>query len=650
MVTTTRANASAAPTDQQPSTQRSGPKPPPRLVPDDSLFQASLLRLHDSHSSDVDRRFAALASLPTPVAPELCKRMWIPASRLTAEHNIQEILESLATDNQPDVWKTSRSHLRDFTRIPNQGISFVCTSDDALRRLGGVQLQICESTVTIRKYSGYDKLYYVDLQRLPSDVSDPSIYDWFVTRGVIPTLITPTYAHGELKSRARTVYFNSVVCPECLFEPNGDPLRAIHFIEGEKPCFVRHRQRKFNQVQPPSLRPPQRRPSDISDDSMKSLAAEPRQAVPASTPTPDAPSQDTSTPPDIVVSSTYPRRPSSPQQKSFILGSVHTDEPAWKLVQHSQYGVINRDGPKFITPENGQPCELTTAVNDPHALVYQIPIAPNMYDILQDEGFDSSLPPDVDLYPGVFEEGAEAPLPISGFMADSSLLPLANSVRTLQDARKLPIKVEQVTPTELQHIIDDYLSSEWVNFRSHDDVLAAVQVQPSYFRRAFTLPRAHQERLFQTHAIYRAINAEPLQQDECQDFLGRLRTRLNIDPSDMVSTFVRLFPDTNTQAAAINSALSDLFLMIFAPSIYFDPVKLQALLPELLPPKRIRLAPFLLWSDLNLVHIARTDVSQIFMGDKRTPPHVVTAMRYLSQAELPPSLEIGPSRLVCPRL
>ncbi|KAI9918555.1 hypothetical protein PsorP6_011606 [Peronosclerospora sorghi] len=33
------------------------------------------------------------------------------------------------------------------------------------------------------------------------------------------------------------------------------------------------------------------------------------------------------------------------------------------------------------------------------------------------------------------------------------------------------------------------------------------------------------------------------------------------------------------------------------------------------------------------------------MGDKRTPPHVVTAMRYLSQAELPPSLEIGPSRL-----
>ncbi|KAI9920277.1 hypothetical protein PsorP6_015690 [Peronosclerospora sorghi] len=175
-------------------------------------------------------------------------------------------------------------------------------------------------------------------------------------------------------------------------------------------------------------------------------------------------------------------------------------------------------------------------------------------------------------------------------------------------------------------------------------------LQPSYFRRAFTLPRAHQERLFQTHAIYRAINAEPLQQDECQDFLGRLRKRLNIDPSDMVSTFVRLFPDTNTQAAAINSALSDLFLMIFAPSIYFDPVKLQALLPELLPPKRIRLAPFLLWSDLNLVHIARTDVSQIFMGDERTPPHVVTALRYLAQAELPPSLEIGPSRLVCPRL
>ncbi|KAI9921632.1 hypothetical protein PsorP6_001420 [Peronosclerospora sorghi] len=509
MVTTSRANAPSTPTDQEPSAQR--PKPPPRLVPDDSLFQASLQRIHDCHSADMDRLFAALASLPTPVAPGLCKRMWIPASRLTAERNIQEILESLATDNQPDVWKQSRSHLRDFTRIPNQGIAFVCTSDDALRRLGGFQLQICDSTVTIRKYSGYNKLYYVYLQRLPFDVSDVAIYGWLVTRGVIPTLITPTYAHGELNFRSRTIYFNSVGFPECLFEPNGDPLREIHFIEGEKPCF----------------------------------------AAPAPAPIPDAKTQANSTPPDIFVSSTYPHRPEAHQQNRLILVSVNKDEPAWKLVQHSQYGVIHRDGPKFITPANVQPCELIAKASDPHALVYQIPIMPNMYDILQDEGFESSLPPDVDIYTAVLDEEDEAPLPISGYIPDSTLLPLAKSVRTLKDVRKVPIKVDQVTPTELQRIIDDYITNVWANLFSHDDVIAAIQNQPAYFRHAFILIPTHQERLYKTHAIYRAINADPLQQRESLDYQGRLQARLNIDRIDMDSNFSRRFPDTNTQAAAI---------------------------------------------------------------------------------------------------
>ncbi|KAI9917693.1 hypothetical protein PsorP6_013101 [Peronosclerospora sorghi] len=320
----------------------------------------------------MDRRFAELASLPAPVAPEMCKRMWIPASCLTAERNIHEILESLASYNQPDVWRQFRSHLRDFTRIPNQ---------DALRRLGGVQPQICDFTVTIRKYSGYDKIYYVDLQRLPADVPDLAIYDWFVARGVTPILITPTYAQGELKSRARTVYFSSVACPDCLFEANGDPLWEIHFIEGEKQCFVRHRQRRYNQVKPPSLRSPPRRPSGIYDESMKSLAeatAVPSQPVPAPSPTSDESPQVVATKSDLKVSSTYPHRADTQQPKRFMLGVVSKDEPAWKLVQHSQYGVIQPGGPKFISPQNAEPCNLTVEATDPHALACRVPIMPNM--------------------------------------------------------------------------------------------------------------------------------------------------------------------------------------------------------------------------------------------------------------------------------
>ncbi|KAI9919544.1 hypothetical protein PsorP6_017797 [Peronosclerospora sorghi] len=136
-----------------------------------------------------------------------------------------------------------------------------------------------------------------------------------------------------------------------------------------------------------------------------------------------------------------------------------------------------------------------------------------MYDILQDDGFDSSLSPDVDISSAVLDEEDEAPLPISGLMPDSPLLPLTKSVRTLQDVRKVPIKVEKVTPKEFHRILHDYIINEWVNFCSHDDVLAAVQVQPAYFRRAFSLLPAHQERLYKTHAIYRTLNAEPLQQE-----------------------------------------------------------------------------------------------------------------------------------------
>ncbi|KAI9915373.1 hypothetical protein PsorP6_007815 [Peronosclerospora sorghi] len=229
--------------------------------------------------------------------------------------------------------------------------------------------------------------------------------------------------------------------------------------------------------------------------SSANTATEPPQAAPAPAPIPDAKTQVNSTAPDIVVSSTYPHRTDAHQQKRLILGSVKQDNPAWKLVQHSQYGVIQRDCPKFITPSNGQPYELFAEDSDPHDLVYQIPIMPNMYDILQDDGFDSSLTPDVDISSAVLDEEDEASLPISGLMTDSPLLPLTQNVRILQEVRKVPIKVEQVTPTELQRIIDDYLTNEWVNFGSHDDVLAAIQVQPAYFRRAFSLLPDHQDRL-----------------------------------------------------------------------------------------------------------------------------------------------------------
>ncbi|KAI9916878.1 hypothetical protein PsorP6_017829 [Peronosclerospora sorghi] len=537
--------------------------------------------------------------------------MWIPAGKLTAEHNIHEILESLASDTQPEVWRQSRAHLRDFSRIPHQGISFVCTSDDALRRLGGVKLKVCDNDVTIRKHSSYDKLNYVDLLCLPADVPDMAVYDWFVARGSRPILITPTQVQGELKSRGRTVYFHSVACPDQLFEPNGEPLREITFVEGEKPCFVQHRLRRYNKVTPPSLRPKPLSPSEISDTCMDSAADD----------TPSRPSSDMEAYPSTT---SQPVQPTPPAEESFpiipspgpdpstqqvpdlsrriILGSVDaTAAPLWQLVQHYQYEVINREGPKFLEPDNIQSCELRLDDADPNLLVYSIPVMPNIYNILQDDGYYPTLPPYVDLSPAVHDQDDDMTTP---FLVSLLTNPQA---RELKAVRKIPIKADQVTIQELQDIIDEFLQTELQHYQAHADVLAAIQVQPAYFRRLFSLSNEFQERVFKAHAVYRTVCAEPLQEGENVVVHERLSTRFKLDSNDLSTVFSQMFPAEDRQQAALNSAISDLFVMIFAPGIYFDPVKIKALLPDCLPPKLVRLSPFLTWSDVNLLCLTKSD-------------------------------------------
>ncbi|KAE8963729.1 hypothetical protein PR001_g29281, partial [Phytophthora rubi] len=578
---------SRPPRQQPPRPPARRQAPPPRLMPDDSLFRASLARLDDDLSTDVDRRFAALAPLPTPVEPEQCTQMWIPAGRVTADHHLREILASLDSDSQPQMWRDAKPHLRDFYVTPHRGISFVCTSDQALQRLGGVELVICGTPVTIRRYSNYDKLYYVDLQRLPADTSDRAIYDWFVDRSARPILITPSHGVGQLISRARTVYFNAVQCPATLFEPNGEPLREIFFADGEKPCFVQHKLHRFNRVKPPSLRQPPRKSSVVSDASMRNpddatqRTGSPRDSSDVSPPLDssgatsslDSSGQPSGRTRSLAAESHVPR---------MILGSVSVQEPEWRLVQHSQHGILDRREP-FLEPEGAVPCDLSTDPADPHALVYTFPVSPNTYEVLSDEGYDTSLPPDVDITVTTVDEDGMTTT-VSGFTADSSLLPRAEEVRTLKSARQMDLKVQHVSVAELQQAIDEFVDKEVLTYTTHDDVLAAIQVQPAYFRRIFRLPVNVQEQLFRAHAVYRTICAEPLLEDESSDALARLQRRYGVDSPDAAAFFDHMFPEKPRQDAALHSALCDLFWMIFAPSVYIDPVKIQAIIPDRLPP------------------------------------------------------------------
>ncbi|KAI9914551.1 hypothetical protein PsorP6_007458 [Peronosclerospora sorghi] len=169
--------------------------------------------------------------------------MWITAAQLATEHSTDEILQSLAGDAQPETWRTHKLRCKTSSGFRISG--------SLLAR--GLKLTICGTSVTIRGYSRYDKLYYVELTRLPRDVPDRAINNCFVTKEALPVLITPTYVAGGLTSRDRTVYFSSVNYPAGRFLPCGKPLREIQFDPNEKPCFVQHRLRKSNRLKPTLL-------------------------------------------------------------------------------------------------------------------------------------------------------------------------------------------------------------------------------------------------------------------------------------------------------------------------------------------------------------------------------------------------------------
>ncbi|KAE9309101.1 hypothetical protein PR003_g20588 [Phytophthora rubi] len=167
----------------------------------------------------------------------------------------------------------------------------------------------------------------------------------------------------------------------------------------------------------------------------------------------------------------------------------------------------------------------------------------------------------------------------------------------------------------------------WSSCHTHEDALAAIQVQPAYFRRISQLLANIQEQLFRAHAAYRTICGESLLDNEAPDFLDRIRRRNDVESTDAAAFFEHTFSEKPRQDAALQSALSDLFLMVFAPSVYIDAIKIQAVTPDRLPPKRTQHAPFLLWSDLTLMCVARSDVCNLFVQDQHTPSLVVEALR-----------------------
>ncbi|KAE9056725.1 hypothetical protein PF005_g32181, partial [Phytophthora fragariae] len=114
-----------------------------------------------------------------------------------------------------------------------------------------------------------------------------------------------------------------------------------------------------------------------------------------------------------------------------------------------------------MEPDGAVLCDLSTDPADPHALVYTIPVSPNAYDVLRNEGYDTSLPPDVDSAVATVDEDAVGPA-----LLPTPPLSMAGEVRKLKSARKMDLKVNQVTNAELQREMDEFVDKDVLAFMS----------------------------------------------------------------------------------------------------------------------------------------------------------------------------------------
>ncbi|TYZ67605.1 hypothetical protein PybrP1_009034 [[Pythium] brassicae (nom. inval.)] len=559
-------------------------------------------------------RHAALAVLPTPVAPDQCFRMWIPAPDVVQNHNIDEILQSLA-GNQPQMWKDARPQVRDFVRIPKHGISFLCTSQNACHKLGGVSLKICGFSVRIKRYSLYDKWYYVDLTRLPPEVDDTTIYNWFCEEaGARPVLIAPKYNAAGLVSRDRTVFFPQVGCPDGLLVDEKTPLREIFFTETQAvPCFVHHRNRKLNKFTPPSLqkKTKPKREIDLSADvaAPQAMAIDDKESHDPTAHPRASKGRDRS--PATQLATRQPPR-------SVIIPRV---DPAtlseWKLVENSKRGLIDaaaiRDEPAAFTP-----CELAADADD-FSLRYDLAVSPNYYRVLVHEYVDDATSPDVDIDVQVDSTS------LNGFTADSPLLPLA-AARALINSRHHAFKVEHMSLEELSRAIDDYLAKDFFDVvGNHDDALASIKAQPAFHRKLFNMEDLQQAALVKQHAVFRAFMSSPLEESP-RSFVLRLKTKFGGDLPPIDTVFQDIFAAQTEQDAAFFFASLDLLLMVMAPSIYVNPIKVQMLMPPQLQPRRVKFSAFLLWSDVTLAFVAKSDVCQALLDHPKIPTHFKAAV------------------------
>ncbi|RHY51364.1 hypothetical protein DYB34_008775 [Aphanomyces astaci] len=621
----------------------------------------------------IDRRLAATASLPTPTPLEETFNMLIACKSAVATFPLQVMLDSLATTHQPATWATAKGVCRDFMRVKNIGISFNCTDRDMVTRLGGLKLNICGRPFPIREYSEYSHLYWIDLT-LANDTQAEDVWTYFDNLGEPPVMIKSTFDKNSIQSRQLTVYFATKEPPKCLMYALNDPVREI-FIHGtgSDPCFVHHRITRYNKSVPLSIRAkraqaPASARTQASEHHPTSRNNAPEQALEAqavltsedtrmdSEQSESSDSEHSATSEDEDMGQSMERADSNPPTRSNSTNDLqHTtpyddtasegsadgptvlvranfvdddpnrrvqtrtafpdDSPLWYRAQLSRRYTSKASSPILLP----QAISVDSVATDhPGIVVHAFPAHYNSFEVLEDADDEIDATP--------------APYIVTVDGNPNLYATHARSNANLQCYNAFNTDVESMTVGELTDYLEHYANS----FQSEDDpsiALAMIQANPGHLAPILDVqtpknievlvhkaPGHALQRFIQSHSyLDRIIDAMQEQANATlpQPLWAHLwpEAATSNNPTSLVLS--SLVPNSANHSLVLALAQFCLFLQLNQPEIYFNAIKVSALvhqachkhggLPRL---ATLTLAPHFLWSDATLCALAASP-----MGD-----------------------------------
>ncbi|UIZ28542.1 hypothetical protein KXD40_009205 [Peronospora effusa] len=592
--------------------------------PTDAVFAKAEHALLDPERDVHDKRCAALAGVPQQVSPELCLPMWIPARELSATFSDTEIMTSLGSTAQSPLWSKSLEHLRDFKTIRNAGISFMCTDREVCTKLGGESVNICGRAFKVQTYSKYSHWYYVDLQRLPDDVSDGLIYDWFAQKGTPPVYITPAHIIGGLRSRNRRVYFNQKSPPRSVMLDKRTPLRQIQFT-GQGFAVVHHRLSAYNRTIPPFIA--------AMHAKKNPTPAAPTAPVVATVDADDIPpawdnaseSSGSESMADISGSEGEPHSGDHSESDSSLLATMDGIESAITVRPKSIW--VTGKAPKFpvgaVNNDALTPDRITRAkrlifgtIAEPEAEVTQFPPSQVEYPFLSSlnsyewlsEGTDGPISPDQDII--LWDRSQDPPRSVRSFVN------MGEVAERILNSSVYQGSVEELTLKELCAVIDDFVST-FDSTHDPDSVMTTVQAQPSLLRVLLDTKAKgnfhHLRAKVFGHAVLRVAATRDYPSSDVGSLMQRLG-KLYPDKSDydFQSVLSQLCPDQDQYWGQVKLAEFDLAIQIVAPSVYMDPLKLGTLLGK--AASALPHPIWLLWDDPTLASLVLSPLLERILG------------------------------------